>query len=91
VASGALVLLRRSSRAAHTECCVGYRGSVVGQVRIEVMTCCNLWMASSLVPCVQDVSCGNFKGKLGAIGSCGRRGQCQSFGPVQPTRMALPS
>ncbi len=94
VASVALVLPRRSSRAAHAECCIVYRGSVVGQVRTEVMIFCNLWMASSWVQSVQGVSCRGFIGKLGDVGSCGRRGQRQSCGPVvscQLTRMALPS
>jgi hypothetical protein len=86
-------LPRRSSRAAHTECCVGCRGSVVGQARTEAMTLCNLWMASSWVSCVQGMSCCGSTDKLGDVGCCGRRGQHQSHGLVvslQPTRVALP-
>ncbi len=51
-------------------------------------------MASSWVPCAQDLSCRSFTGKLGDVGSCGNKGQRQSHGSVvscHPTRMALPS
>ncbi len=54
----------------------------MGQLRAEVMMYCNVWMAFSLVPCMQGPSCCGFMGKLVDVGSCGRRGQRQSFGPV---------
>jgi hypothetical protein len=91
--SVALLLPRRSSRAAHAKSCVGCRGSVVEQSRTEVMTLHNLLMASSLVSCAQGVSCRGSTDKLGDVGCCGRRGQHQSWWPVvslQPTRIALP-
>jgi hypothetical protein len=92
VASVALVLPRRSSRAAHAESCVGCRGSVVGQSRTEVMTLRNLLMVSSWVSCAQGMSFCGSTDKLGDVGCCGRRGQRKSHGPVvslQPTRIAL--
>jgi hypothetical protein len=92
VESVALVLPRRSSRAAHAERCVGCRGSVVGQSRTEVMALRNLSMASSWVACATGVSSRSSTDKLGDIGCCGRSSQHQSHGLVvslQPISIAL--
>jgi hypothetical protein len=93
VASVALIVLpKRSSRTAHGENCMGCQGSVVGQLRTDLITLCNLSMASSWESCAPGVSSRGSTDKLGDVGCCGRRGQRQSHGPVvslQPIRIAL--
>jgi hypothetical protein len=92
VASVALVLPRCSSRAAHAESCVGCQGSVVGQLRTEVIMLCSLLMASSWVSCAQSVNSHGSTDKLGDVCYCGRRGRSQSRGLIvslQPISIAL--
>jgi hypothetical protein len=92
MASVALVLPSRSSRAAHADNCMGCQGSAMGWLQTELMTSRNLSMASSWESCLPGASSHGSPAKLGDIGCCGRRGQRQSCGPVvslQPIRIAL--
>jgi hypothetical protein len=76
VVSVVLVLPRHSSTAAHTENCVGCRGSVVEQLQTELITLHKLSMASGWKLCVPCVSSHGSTDKLGDVGCCGRRGKC---------------
>ncbi len=89
-----LVELRCSCSAVHTEGSVGSGSCVIGRGRSDEMMERTAWMASIWVPYAQGPSWSCSWGKSGGGGTCGRRGQRQSLGPVdlrQPSRMTLPS